>query len=328
MACFCKMPLAGVPAAFASMNLAFSPPTIPIQMNAALAIGASFPSFPPRLDMQLAAMLPKLPSINLGLGGPALMQLKLAMGLFPIFDLPKLQLALDMAAQSFAANVKPMMQFMMQLKVLPLLKLALIARLQLALDALKINLAAGMPSMPTGSSSIIAKLALTTPQIGKLNLMLGLPIALQFSETLGMPVGKLPSFFSALARLKLPAAMLNLNLNLMLRISLVLDAIATIQAAFGPAALTPAGLASIAAKLKLYASLPLPALLPPLNLHMQLAALPPLPAIQAALKSPAISANLVLPSIPWLPTLSAMLGLSLGLNATFPLTVDCPCPFA
>lgn len=318
MVCFCHKPLAAVPSAFAAMNLAFSPPTIPLQMNAALAIKASFPP-PLRLDMQLAALLPKLPNVTLGAGAPALMQLKLAMGLFPIFDLPKLQAALTVAAQSFNANVTPMLKFLMQIKIVPLLKLALIARLQLALDALKINLAAGLPPIPAGAS--VAKFKLTPPQVGKLHLVLGLPIALQFAETLGTPVAKLPAFFKALASLKLPS----INLNLMMRISMVLDAIATIQAAFGAAALTPAGLSAIAAKLKLYAALPLPALLPPLDLHLKLAALPPLPSIHAALKAPAVS--LSLPMIPWLPTLSAMVALNLGLGATFPLTVSCPCPF-
>ena len=317
MVCFCDKPLAAVPASFAKMNLAFSPPKIPLQMTAALGLHASFPPNM-RLDMRLAAMLPSLPTISLGAGGPALMQLHLAMGMFPLFDLPKLQAALNLAATSFKANVTPMLKFLMQIKIVPLLQLAMIARLELALAALNINLAAGFPSFP---SVPIPKFALTMPQIGKLKLLLGLPIALQFSEMLGIPLAKLPSFFKALATLKVPT----INLNLMMRISLVLDAIATIQLAFGAAALTPAGLAAIAAKLNLYASLPLPALLPPLNLHLMLAGLPTLPAIQAALAAPAISLNL--PMIPWLPMLNAMVALNLGLNATFPLTVSCPCPF-
>lgn len=314
MACFCRIPMQTAPQALAAMNFSFTPPTIPLQMSAALAIGGGGSM---RLDMAIAAWMQslKLPSIKLN--GGLFAQLKIAMGMFDLFDLPNLNAQLALGAQSLKANVLPSLQFLAKLNLSAVLRLAMIARLQLALDALKINLSAGMPT-PPGTFSFNARFALTPPKIMLGQMILAIPIALGLSAKLGVPATSLGSHFSALAKIKPPS--IGISMPMMLKICMALDAIATIKLAFGINAMTSAGLSQIAAKLRLYAALPMPNIpLPPLALMMKLDGLPSLPDLKAGAGAiPASGLSVSLPVIPILPHLTLMATLAATLNLNFP----------
>ncbi|MEO0992594.1 MAG: hypothetical protein AAFX62_02175 [Pseudomonadota bacterium] len=315
MVCFCHIPLSHVPASFAKMNLSFTPPTIPLQMNAALALGFGNSM---RLDMAIALWMQNLRLPSLKLNGGLMAQLKIALGMFDLFDLPKLQAQLALGVQSLKANALPKLAFLAKLNLAAVLQLAMVARLQLALDALKINLSAWAPT-PTMSMRI-APFALKPPQLVMGQMLLGVPIALKFSETLGVPVSRLGSHFRALASIKPPS--LGISVQAMMKICMALEAIMTIKAAFGVNALSPAGLSSIAAKLKLYAGLPLP-VIPPLNLQAKLDGLPSLPDLKLGAGAlPPSGLSLQLPQIPILPTLNLLATLAITLNANFNIS---PC---
>lgn len=316
MACFCYIPAATHLPNFAAMRLQFTPPTIPLQMQAALALGMGNST---RLDMSIAAWMGsvKLPNIMLSAG--PLLQMNLALGLFDLFDPLKLQMQLNTALGSFHANIWPKVAFLAKINIRPILQLAIIARLQLALDALKINLsaAAGMPS----SAAMTARFALKPPQITMGQMLLALPIALKFQAQLG-GFGAMSSYFSAMARIPMPK--LAISIPLMLRLALVLEAILAIQAAFGINALSSGGLSQIAAKLKLYMGLPLPSPLPPLDLALKLPALPSLPDLQMAASSAPSSFHFQMPAIPIMAAINAVL----ALNATLKLPLDACSPGA
>ncbi|MEM9146859.1 MAG: hypothetical protein AAGC57_11720 [Pseudomonadota bacterium] len=323
MACFCKTPMATAPSAFAAMNLKFSPPKIPLQMHAALSLGGGGSL---RLDMQIAAFMQSLRLPSFSLNGGLMAQLKIALGMFDLFDIPKLMLQLKMGTESLQAHALPALSFLAKLNLSALLQLAMVARLQLALDALKINLAAGMPPVPT-SFSFNPHFALKPPQLQLGTMILGIPIAMKFSETLGVPVNRMSSHFAALAKIKPPQ--LGISVNAMLKMCMALDAIATIQAAFGANALSPSGLSGIAAKLKLYAGLPIPDIpLPPLALNAKLDGLPSLDALSAGVGAlPAGGLTLQLPNIPILPMLNLMAALNACINLNFPGACKGGCPF-
>lgn len=313
MACFCRIPMETAPAALASMKFNFTPPTIPLQMNAALALGGGSM----RLDMAISAWMQSIKIPSIMLNGGLMAQLNIAMGMFDLFDLPSLEAQLALGAQSLTTNAWPALQFLASLNLSAVLRLAMIARLQLALDALQINLGAGMPP-PTSSIALNAKFALTPPQITLGHMMLGIPVALALSAKLGVPVTQMGSHFHALAKIKPPS--IGISMPSILKICMALNAIATIKAAFGLDAMTGAGLAKIAATLRLYAALPMPDIpLPPLALAMKLDGLPSLPDLQAGAGAiPPGGLHLSLPMIPILPHLTLMATLAATINLNFP----------
>ncbi|WP_285671329.1 hypothetical protein [Paralimibaculum aggregatum] len=295
------------------MNFGFSPPKIPIQMQAALAAGMGNST---RLDMAISAWMGSvtLPSLTMSAG--PLLQMNLALGMFDLFDLPKLKLQLEMAITSFAKHVWPHLSFLARINLKAVLQLAAIARLQLALDGLKINLAATLGSGAPTSISARAKFALTPPQIKMGQMLLALPIALKFQETLGS-FGHMKSHFSAMAKMQLALPKFAISIPLMMKLALALEAIATIKAAFGADAMTPAGLSRIAARLRLYMGLPLPSPLPPLALAAKLPALPTLDSLKIAASSGPSSFRLQLPSIPIMAQINAMM----AIKATLPIEI-------
>lgn len=313
MACFCRIPLQAVQPSFAAMNLAFSPPKIPLAMNAALVLGGGST----RLDMMISAWMQNIRIPSIYMNGGMMAQLKIALGMFDLFDLPKLEAQLALGAQSLKKNAMPSLAFLAKLNLAAVLKLAAIARLQLALDQLKINLGTGMPPVPP-NFTFNPKFALKPPEVNLGHMMLGVPVALNFAETLGMPVRRLPSYFMAMAKIRPPT--LGFPISMILKICMALNAIATIKAAFGINALSPSGLSHIASKLQLYAALPIPAIpLPPLALQAKLEGLPNLDDLRLAAGAiPKAGISLALPPIPALPAMALMATLNATIGLNFP----------
>ncbi len=321
MACFCHIPATTQLPSYAKMRLQFTPPTIPLQMKLGLALGLGSST---RLDMSMAAWMGSVSLPNIMLTPGPLLQMNLALGMFDLFDLPKLQAQLQMASDSFYTNVWPKIAFLAKINFMPILQLAAIARLQLALDKIGVNLAAGYPA--PSSASMNLRFALTPPQVHMGQMLLALPIALKFQAALG-GFGAMTSYFNAMAGLKMPTLGLGLSFPLILRLALVLEAIMTIQAAFGIDALSSSGLSQIAATLKLYLGLPLPSPLPPLDLAMKLPDLPSLPDLQAAAGSAPSSFALQMPAIPIMVAINAMVALNATLNLPLNACSGGACPF-
>ncbi len=313
MACFCDLSAQRLPN-YAGMRFNFTPPTIPLQMKLGLMLGLQGDSL--RLDAGISAWMGSVALPSLSFNPGALLQLQLAMGMFDLLDLPKLQAQLALAANSITHNIWPRLSFLLSLNLTPILQLALIARLQLALAKLNLDLTAGYPGGPNAHMIRIRPFQLRPPQITMGKLLLGLPFALQLQAQLGGPA-RASSHFSAMARLSPPKFGLGISIPLLLKLAMILEAIMTIRLAFGIDALSSDGLSRIAAMLKLYLALPLPSPMPDLSLDLMLD-LPSLPALQAAWSSAPSSFSLSLPSLglPIMLSLSAMVALqaTLGLN--------------
>ncbi len=325
MVCFCHIPATTQMPNYAAMKFNFSTPQIPIQMKAALALG--LPGDTARLDLKVAALLGSVKMPNVKLSAGPLLQIKLAMGTFDLLDLPKLQMQLAVAMNSFAAHYWPKLAFLARLNMTPILQLAMVARLKLALDAIKFNPAAG--AMPARSSfTAVPKFALKMPQIHMGQTMLAIPVALQLQETFGS-FAKAHSHFAAMARMPMPTLAAGLTLPMMLKIAAILDALAVIQEAFGVNAMTPGGLSQIAGLLKLYAGLPMPSPLPPIELVEKLPSIAPFENLSATTGALAGASGLKfqLPGIPVMAAINA----ALALKATLGLPVNAcgagACPF-
>lgn len=311
MVCFCHVPLAASAGMTANLSLAFSPPTVPLQLRAALALGLGST---PRLDMGIAAYFASIRLPSVALNGGLMAQLKLALPAFDLFDLPRLQAQLALAAASFNGTVLPKLGFLLRIRLAPLINLAAIARLSLALPAVGLSFgSAGIPPLPP---RLNLRFALTPPLVKLGHMLVGIPVAFKLAETFGSGRAGftgLHAHLSAMARIAPPT----INLALMLRLALVLDCIATIRAAFGINALTPSGLASIAASLRAWLALPLPNPMPNLMLAPKIDLLPPLPDIKLGAAMAGSSFTLALPHIPLMASLSAVLALQANFAAVF-----------
>lgn len=320
MVCFCKMPLAHAPARIAPMLLQFSPPKIPIALRAAAVLPLL--TNEDRLDIKIALAMQniRLPSIAVA-GGPLValaLKLQLAGGTFTIDDLPTLAAEIRQTAHTLNRHVLPSLRPLLDVKLPPLLQLALVARLKLDLPALKWDAMLG-GTAPT-VSPFRASLAIPRPQILPLSLAAALPQLLALSETLKVPIGEqgaaraMSNHLRAMAGLGLPT--LSLTIPQIIHIAMVLEAIAKIEAAFGSDAMTPAGLSSIAAQLKILMALPMPPL-PDLELAETIAMLPELDSIKAGERGipSSFGAGFKPPTIQIEPFLMATIQLQASLDA-------------
>jgi len=273
MPCFCKLPLARMPS-FANMKLQFSPPKIPI----ALMLAAKMPQLgdAERLDMRVAAVMTNLrmPSIS-PTAGPVLglaAQLKIAGGTFAIDDIPKLEAEIWQAAYTINNVVLPKLKPLAAINPLPIMQLAMVAKLKMSIDPIAWDAALG--GATPASHSITTGFALKPPQVQLAKLVAGIPplvnaldplkLNLADSGTPGLFLGHL----RRMAGIGMPT--LNIPLGEVLRLVAILTAIADIQQAFGANAMTPAGLSKIAASLSAFQRLPLPSPMPDLSLAEQM----------------------------------------------------------
>jgi hypothetical protein len=323
MTCFCDVPLAQAQSTLSAMQFRMTPPQIPLSLRLAAAFGVAMD--PNRADIRIAAGVQAIRLPDVTLGGPLAnlaMGLQVAGGTFRIDDIPTLEAQMRQAAQSIQSNVLPRIGMLARVQVRPLVNLAIIARLLLDLRARGIDPldASTLPPPPANLSSTLA-MRLTPPQLRMARLAVGLPPLLQLAETLRVPLGDqsaasaMRNRLEALARVQPPP--LPLPMPLLLRLAFVLDSLATIREAFGPDAMTPAGLNRIAALLQPYMRLSLPIPMPVLALNEQLATLPPVPPIKAGtdLRNTASSAFFAMtpPRLAIAPFLNVLMALNLSL---------------
>ncbi|MEM9050142.1 MAG: hypothetical protein AAGC92_15660 [Pseudomonadota bacterium] len=335
MSCFCAFPTELTQRSAARMNFRVTPPRVPLQMKLALAAGMAIDA--ERADFRINAGLEtlQLPSVALGSKLFSLAaSLNIAGGAFTLDDLPKLEVQMRQTAHSFNSAIWPKLSFLTRINPMPVINLALIARLALQLKALKID-----PMNPTGMApppaipAHVMAFRLSPPKLAAVKLAIGLPPLFKLAEKMNIPLGD-PVGPSALSnRLGLLAGLTPPKLVVAwpqaLKLAMVLEALAKIKEAFGPDAMTPGGQTRIAAMLKTWMRLALPVPMPALALSEKLALLPKLEDVKAgtALAShPALAAmaGFTPPKLAIVPFLNVMVALraAMGLKLEVP-TSDC-----
>lgn len=330
MSCFCKVPLATTSALLASMQFRFTPPQIPLSLRLALAFGIAMD--PNRLDVQLSAAFQNIRIPNVTIGGSLTsiaLSLQVAGGTFAIDDIPKLKAQMGQAAQSINRNVWPTLRMLANLQLMPLVRLSLIARLMLDLRLRGIDPISYVTNPPPPVPPSRFQLRLTPPQITMGKLALGFPPLFKLAETLKVPVfdqnaaAMMQNRLQLLARLTPPT--IQIPYPVLLKIAFALQALATIREAFGPDAMTPAGLNRIAVSLRPYMRLALPLPLPALKLQEQIALLPPMEDVKIAtqfLNAPNYAAfSFTPPRLAIAPFLDVVMALNLSLNMLIKLPI-------
>ncbi|MDX8346867.1 hypothetical protein SLH49_02605 [Cognatiyoonia sp. IB215446] len=336
MPCFCTVPTEIVSNRFSpSMSLVLPP--VPLSLQAAVA----FPNLTPenRLDMQIAALIDpiKIPNIHFGGGGLAqiAMTISMMMGNFTFDDLPKLEFQMQQAATSINTNVWPRLKGLVGLRMQPLLNYSIIARLVIDLQSLGIDPfnITFFPEPPVNLPHRF-RFALKPPQIKKARFLAGLPQLFQMTEALDLPplgdpgvVSAMQNRFNMMARLSPPQ--LIVPMPMLMKLMMVLEALATIEAAFGDDAFTPAGMMRTRSMLRLWGGFPIPMPpMPALAMNMRLAALPPLEDIQlgeqmlGSMSNPSFRMASSPPKLAIMP----FLNVAMALNTAMTMTLDMP-PF-
>ncbi|MFA3917838.1 hypothetical protein [Ruegeria hyattellae] len=293
-------------------------------------------------NVQLPAVLPE--------GGGALlsMMVKLA-AVAPVFPItnPRMLLAyLQRAVASLAASVLPQAQF---LPAVPMKNMAIAARVTLALRAqglcpmaladVDARFAAqagatdtqGRFSSAMGFAAALPRLnmpplALPAPKLQLAWQMAVLAQAANAPAGLRLPALSDPSLTRALlnqlgALSTVPVPVMPVSLDELQAMAEQLQDLATIQEAFGPDAMTPAGVARVNAMLSYMASLRVPMPLPAQSLQVQLDALPKFDDVaqgtataSAGAMNIAASMSVPPPSVPILPLLEELAGLKQALT--------------
>jgi hypothetical protein len=324
MSCFCDTTATLAQHSVARMSLRFTPPVIPIQMKIVAALGLAMD--PNRVDIRIAAAIQNIQTPPIMIGGrlaSIAASLQLAGGVFKIDDIPMLDFQMKQAAASFMTNVWPRLAPLSLRSLLPIINLALIARLVLQMKALGIdplNLATAPAPNSVPPSSFAMRL--TPPQLKLAKILIGLPPLITLAQTLKIPLGEQTSasmarnHLMALAKLQPPT--LPIAMPRLLRLASLFESLGTIQEAFGPDAMTPVGLTRISAMLKPFLRLALPIPLPALKLAEALALLPPLDAVKIGaenMNAPAwAKMSFTPPRLAIAPFLNVMVALNLSLN--------------
>jgi hypothetical protein len=236
-------------------------------VNVKLAMAAQA-SAAAKLDAKLALGLVgtanALPNIQAAFGGGGLMQLaatlKVVAGTYNLMDPIKLSEQLAVSAGSVAKLPPATFTAVAKLDMAAMIKLAAVARLIIqlkldGLDPLKADFSEQVMARANAAASYAnAQAALTPPMRMKLQLAAGLPTLIKACETLNVPLGDpsavapmLQARLSALAKVVPPT--FPVSLKLVLKAAAVMEAMATISEAFGPAALSPATASTFMAKL-------------------------------------------------------------------------------
>ncbi|MEM7059644.1 MAG: hypothetical protein AAF557_18825 [Pseudomonadota bacterium] len=329
MSCFCYVPASLLRNRF-SMGLT---PVLPAPPSLKLAV--ALPALDPaeRADVQIDAGFEpvRLPNIDLG-GGPLAqmaLSLNMAMGTFKIDDLPMLEFQMDQAAKTFHKNIWPRLGFLTSFKIQPLLNFALVARLVLDLRALGIDpmeMKAGDIPMASGSSNY--RFRLSPPKLAMAKLAAGLPNLLKLDETLNIPplgdpehVTQMRNRLNALSTLSPPT--LQIPFKMILKLAMVLEALAKIQEAFGDDPFSPASRGRINAMLRFFARLNIPIPMPALALKAKLEVLPPMEDIKLGERMAGSSGLSTLSRFsPPKLAISPFLNVMLALHAAFNITLD------
>ena len=319
------------------------------QARADLKLNAMLPAMTPDIYLR-ATMNAKAPNIALpailppGGGGAISLMMKLAATGFPLADPRALLAEIQQAVLSLAANVMPQAQAMPKIPGPQMQNITLAAKMTLALRAQGIcpmalagldysfesEMELGEAGSSRGTCSAALNFAASLPRITlppfalplpKLNLAKELALlapAATAPGDLGLPAFSDPNLMKALmgqlaALSTVPIPNLPISLDELQALADQLSDLATIQEAFGPDALTPAGVARINAMLSYVARLNIPVPLDAQALQMQLDALPKIDditqgaqAAQSGAVNMAMSMSVQAPPMPVLPTLQSL----------------------
>lgn len=343
MPCFCTVPVAALNNHF-SPKISLAMPSVPLSLQLAVALPALAPEA--RLDMKIAAGMEtmSLPDINFGGGGMAQIAMTLSMmgGTFAINDLPKLEFQMEQAAASFNQNVWPNIRWMTKLPTMQLLNFSIIARLVLDLRSLGIDPFA-MAFFPDHNKGMRPsfEFALSRPQLRMARLLGGLPPLMNLTAALNIPPLGNPSAASAMANrlsyfAQLPIPRLVVSMPIMMKLAMTLEALATIQAAFGQDAFAPKSLGRIRMMLARWGGFRIPIPLPALALNAKLAALPTMEDIRlgeqiaGSMSHASLGWNFSPPKLAMMPFMNVMLALNASMVMAlemdpFDMCSMCPC---
>lgn len=339
------------------------------QARADMKLAAMLPAMAPDIYMQanLAANAPNiaLPAILPTDGGGAIsLMMKLAATGFPLSDPRGLIAEIQQAVLSLAKTVLPQAQAMPQIPGPQMQNLTLAAKMTLALRAQGIcpmalsgldysfegQMQAG-EATSRGTCSTALNFAANLPRITMPPFALPLPkleLARQLAliapaaaapQALGLPAMSDPNLMKALysqlgVLSTIPVPNLPVSMDDLNALMDQLQDMATIQEAFGPDALTPAGIARINAMLSYVAQLNVPIPLEAQALQMQLDALPKFDDVtqgaqvaQSGAVNLATSMSVPAPAIPILPTLQALAKMAKSLTV-LPVRPCDTCAFA
>ncbi len=319
------------------------------QARADMKLNAMLPAMTPDMHLR-ATMAAKAPNIALpailppGGGGAISMMMKLAATGYPVTD-PRAMLAqIQQAVVSLAKNVLPQAQSMPKIPAPQMQNMTLAAKMTLALRAqgicpmalagldfsheakMEVGEAGGSRGTCSAALNFAAKLPrITMPPFGlplpKVNLAKQLALlapAATAPAALGLPPVTDPNMMKALmsqlaALSTIPVPNLPVSLEDLQAMADQLEDLATIQEAFGPDAMTPAGMARVNAMLNYMARLNVPVPLEAQALQMQLDALPKIEdvtqgaqAAQSGAMNLAASMSVQPPAVPIAPTLEAL----------------------
>ncbi|MEM0921607.1 MAG: hypothetical protein AAGI13_01075, partial [Pseudomonadota bacterium] len=158
--------------------------------------------------------------------------------------------------------------------------------------------------------------------------MAGLPPLLKLNEALNLPplgdpesASAMSSQLSGFAGLSPPS--IQIPFEMILKLAMVLESLATIQEAFGDDALSPSRMGSISAMLSLWARFNIPIPMPALALNAKLQALPPMEDIKlgeriAGSSGAGFGASFSPPKLAIMPFLNVMI----ALHAALKLAID------
>ncbi|MFK7944782.1 MAG: hypothetical protein AB8B85_17990 [Paracoccaceae bacterium] len=331
MPCFCEAPAS---AARNRWNVALpvlAPPPLSLRMTA--AVPALLPQN--RLDVQIATGLESMRLPNLVLGGGPMAQLALSLsmmtGAFSLGDLPKLEIQMEQSANSIARNVWPRLGWLTTLSMPNLLNYSLIARLVLDLEAMGLDpLSMEMPP-PAAPVSPNFRFALSRPQLNMAKLLAGLPSLFAMNEALALPplgdtaaMSAMQNRLNGMANLSPPS--LVIPLPMLTKLAMVLEALATIDAAFGDP-FSPATWQKIDASMRWWSRLPLSLPMPALALQQKLAILPKMEDIRLGEQlagAHAASLNAAMAFSPPKLAIAPFLNVMMSLSASLQLVAEMP----
>jgi hypothetical protein len=330
MPCFCIVPASEARRRFDIGLVPLLP--APLTLKLALAIPGMEPVN--RMDMQIASGFDPetLPNLDFG-GGPLAqiaMTLNLAVGTFALDDLPMLEMQMEQAANSIARNVWPQLGWLTTLKMEPLINFAIVARLVIDLRDLGIDPFL-VDSFPNSASSVPNfRFGLSPFQLKMAKIVAGLPTIMQLSQTLDIPplgdpaaVSALNNQLAGLASLAPPSLLI--PMPLLTKLTMVLESLATIEAAFGDDAFSPSKLDRINAMISVWSGFQLPFPTPELALALnaKLDLLPTMEDIRlgesiAGQTAGAFSASFSPPRL----AIAPFLNIVLALNASLQYAID------
>jgi hypothetical protein len=327
-----------MPAAVRSLNrfqFKFTPPKLPILLKLAMGIPPlADEGFNETIAMKVTAFPDQIMRVG-SFGTISLaQQLAVALPTLKIDDIPMMELELGELANSFQKNIWPRLSWMTNLKMQPLLALALAARLHLNLEKIL-----GVDPMTLSAGEIPPRIRhrLNTqfhlPSVPKMRLIAGLAPAIDLANRFKIDLGdrEAPAVFNnymkGLSRISPPT--FDIPFPLVLKLAAMLESLAVIQEAFGDDAMTNSGLRNIATRFRFYNhfNLPLPDIPLPLMANFDIPP-PPLPDLATGLRAPAgfASGLAMLPlQVSVAPFMNMMVALALAMKLALDIEPMSPC---